>query len=91
MTSNATRRQQRAELLTTADAALAAGVSEQTIYSWHRRGLLTRQGTKRCALWDMRDLGEVLSRESTPRRRVARSLPEVLDRTASLRASQPGV
>lgn len=84
-------RQQRADLLTTADAAIAAGVSEQTIYSWQRRGFLTRQGTRRCALWDMNELATVVSTERCSRRRVARSLPQVLDTTASLRASQPGV
>lgn len=71
------RRQRRATLITTADAAIAVGVSEQTIYSWNRRwpDLLPRHGTPRCALWDMNDLAEFLSSTRRVNRRVAARLP----------------
>jgi hypothetical protein len=64
-------------LLSTKDAAHAAGVSVQTIYSWHRRGKLTRYGTARAARWCVRELVRLAHPApppSLPRRDLVRRL-----------------
>ncbi len=62
-----TDRQQRGFLLTRQDAAAAAGVTEATLRDWVRRGLLTRYGTARNSLYDVRELGAALD-QPKPRR-----------------------
>jgi hypothetical protein len=85
----------RAELFTAEDAAAAIGVEPATLRDWVRRGLLTRYGSPRRALYDVDEL--VAAKDAAkPRRRAVtrrefRASPNFLDNGTTLRASQPGV
>ena len=59
------------EMLTTSAAARRAGVSEQTIRSWMRRGLLAAEQTPLGALLDAADVDAAIAeRERRQRERV---------------------
>lgn len=47
-------------LLSTADAAFAAGVAKVTIRQWGRRGRIRRFGSPGRALWAIDDLARVV-------------------------------
>jgi predicted site-specific integrase-resolvase len=60
----------RHHLLTAEDAATLADVNPATLRDWTRRGLLTRYGSARRALYDWRELDQAKTTPK-PRRRVA--------------------
>ena len=56
--------------VTTSEAARASGVSEQTIRTWVRAGILPAERTPLGALIDARDLGRLIqAREEAARHR----------------------
>lgn len=63
-------RDDRSYLLTTSDAALAAAVQPDTLHQWAHRGYLTRHGTRRNALWDIREIAQVATTRGR-RKRIA--------------------
>jgi transposase-like protein len=89
-------RGERAQLFTAADAAAAIGVQPATLRDWVRRGLLTRHGTQRTALYDVHELVAAADaakpRRDTPTTRAlnGRSLTSEVA-GATLPASQPEV
>lgn len=64
-------RELRSYLMTTADIATALSIRPDLIHLWAHRGYLTRYGTPRAALWDIRELGRVINAQPGQRQRVA--------------------
>jgi predicted site-specific integrase-resolvase len=62
-------------LLTTTDAAYAAGVAPATIRKWAERGKIRRYGTPNRALWQLTEIAAAA--RNTPRPRVALRLDNV--------------
>jgi transposase-like protein len=84
-----------AQLFSADDAAAAIGVDPATLRDWVRRGLLTRYGSPRRALYDVNELVAAKDAQKPRRRGVTRrqfrASPNILDIGTTLPASQPGV
>lgn len=66
-----TNRELRSYLMTTADICAATQLKPGTLHQWRNRGFLTMHGSPRTALWDVREIADVLNAERGQRRRVA--------------------
>lgn len=66
-----TTRELRSYLMTTRDICQAMDLKPGTLHQWRNRGFLTMHGTQRNALWDVRELADIITAKRGERRRVA--------------------